>query len=85
MEEAGGHLSEYVYVTNVFHDVHSTLYMGNQHSAQGQDFLPKAISVFCSENLILFTVTSIHQIRKSTKYRNSKTRWESKIEGNTED
>ena len=28
-----------------------------------------------SENLALFTITSIHNVRKSTKHRNSETRW----------
>ena len=41
---------------------------------QGKDFT-KVANVFRSENLASFTVASIHRIRKSTKNRNSETRW----------
>ena len=37
--------------------------------------LIKVINVFGSENLALFTINSIHNIRKSTKNRNSETKW----------
>ena len=42
--------------------------------------LLKVINVFRSENLALFTVTSSHCIRKSTKKnnRNSETKWNPK-------
>ena len=44
--------------------------------------LLKIINVFRSENLALFTVTSIHCIQSSTKNKNSETWIESKIESN---
>ena len=40
----------------------------------GRDFT-KVINVFCSETFALFMVASIHRIQKSTKSRNSETRW----------
>ena len=47
----------------------------------GKEHLPKAgmlqkvITVFHRENLVLFTVNSIHSIQKYTKHINSETRW----------
>ena len=41
---------------------------------RGKQIHSKA-GIFRSENIVLSTVTSIHNIRKSTKYRNSETRW----------
>ena len=56
-------VSEHVNVPNPFHDVNLILC----------EIQPKA-GIFHSENLVLSTVTSIHNIRKRTKYRNSETR-----------
>ena len=46
---------------------------GNQHSLW---ILLKVINVLRKEDLALLTVTSIRSIRKSTKNRNSETRWQ---------
>ena len=46
---------------------------------RGKQIHPKA-GIFRSKNLVLSTVTSIHNIRKSTKYRNS----EKKMKGRCE-
>ena len=59
---------------NVFHDVSSVLYTETKFTKAG--ILIKVINVFCSENVNLFTVTSVHGIRKSQKKpRNSETIW----------
>ena len=49
----------------------------DQHSLQGLDLaiLAKVSNIFRSEKLALFTVTSIHNIWKSTKNKNSEARW----------
>ena len=49
----------------------------DQHSLQGLDLaiLAKGSNIFRRENLVLFTVTSIHNIWKSTKNKNSEARW----------
>ena len=55
----------------VFHYVNSVLYtVSNIYS----EILLKIITIFRSENLALFTVTSIRSIRKSRKNRISETR-----------
>ena len=59
MAEVGGHTSE----NDVFHDVNSILYTAYTMAV----IFLKVINVFRSENLALFTVTSIHCIRKSIK------------------
>ena len=66
MADVSGHTSELVSFVNIFLDVTS-------YSMAG--ILLKVINVFRGEELALFTVTSIHSIRKSTKNRNSETRW----------
>ena len=48
---------------DVFHDVNSILYTGYPMAR----ILLNVINVFCSENLALFTITSIHCIQKSKK------------------
>ena len=65
--EVGGHTSEH----DAFHDVNSILYTAYPLAG----ILLKVIKVFCSENLAVFTVISIHCIRKSTKNRNSDPKW----------
>ena len=47
----------------VFHDAHSVLYTAHPMA----EILLKVSNVFRSENLALFTVISIHCIRKRTK------------------
>ena len=49
----------------------------DQHSLQGLDLaiLAKGSNIFRRENLVLCTVTSIHNIWKSTKNKNSEARW----------
>ena len=60
MAEVRRHTSEHV-----FHDAHSVLYTVHPMA----EILLKVANVFRSENLALFTVTSIRCIRKSTKNR----------------
>ena len=50
-------------VSYVFHDAHSVLYTAHPMA----EILLKVSNVFHGGNLALFTVTSIHCIRKSTK------------------
>ena len=57
-ENSGGSKQAYI----IFHDVNSVLYMStNIYTKAG------IITVFYSENLAFFTVTSIHSIRKRTE------------------
>ena len=58
MAEVRRHTSEHV-----FHDAHSVLYTVHPMA----EILLKVANVFRSENLALFTVTSIRCIQKSTK------------------
>ena len=64
MVEVSRYVSEQENVINVFHGVNLN------------KIYPKAwinvITIFCSENLALFTFTSIHSIRKSIKIECSK-------------
>ena len=74
MTGVSGHISAYVKVINVFHNVNSILNtVTNIHPKCG--ILLKVSNVFRNENLVIFTVINIHSIRKSTKNRNSETRW----------
>ena len=59
MGEVSGHISEHV---NVFHNVNSILYMISNIYPRARDVLLEFISVFCDENVALFTVTGIHSI-----------------------
>ena len=70
MAEGSGHISEYVNVTNVFHGVNSFFYTVHPMAR----ILLEVVNVFRSENLPLFTLTSIQSIRKSTKNKNYETR-----------
>ena len=72
MAEVRRHTNEYV-----FHHPHSVLYTATPMAK----ILLKVTNVVRSENLALFTVTSIHCIRKSTK--NKLRNWmKSKMESN---
>ena len=63
----------------VFHDVNSILYTAYPMAG----ILLKVINVFRSENLALFTVTSSHCIRKSTKKKQKlRNKMEPKMESN---
>ena len=73
MAEVSRYINDHEYVINDFHDVNSNFYTVTNIYPQVEIFL-KGINVFRSENVCLFTVTSIHNIQKSTKNRNSKTR-----------
>ena len=66
MADVSGHTSEHVNLVNIFLDVTS-------YSMAG--ILLKVINVFRGEDSALFTVTRIRSILKSTKNRNSETRW----------
>ena len=57
----------------VFHYVNSVLYMVTNIYSKAAILL-KLITIFGSENLALFTVTTILSTRKSRKKRNSETR-----------
>ena len=70
--EVSGYTSDLGNVTNVFcfHDLNLLLYtVSNIQSKAG--VLLKVGNVFRCENLALFTVTSIHSIRKSAQNRSS--------------
>ena len=77
--EIRGHTSEHVYVIIVFHDV-NLLKCYDCFSCckfvERPGFYWK-LSLFSvvKTYLALFTLNSIHNIRKSTKTKNSKTRW----------
>ena len=58
MAEVRRHTSEYV-----FHGVNSILHAAHLMA----EILLKATNIFRSKNLALFTITSIHCIRKNTK------------------
>ena len=81
--EVSGHISVLVNVINVFHDVNSVLHTVTSIYPK-VEILLKVSNTFCSEYLALFTVTSIHIIRKSAKSRNRnrkfKTETDQKIE-----
>ena len=75
MAEVSGLINNLVNVIIVFHDVRSVFYTVTIIQPKA-GMLRKVITVFQRENLALFTVTSIHSIRKSKKHRSSnKTRW----------
>ena len=63
--------SENVNAISVFHDVNLALYTVTKFTPRQDWDCTKVINVFLSENLILFTVASIHRIRKSTKKETS--------------
>ena len=70
--EVSGYTSDLGNATNVFcfHDLNLLLYtVSNIQSKAG--VLLKVSNVFRCENLALFTVTSIHSIRKSAQNRSS--------------
>ena len=69
MAKVSEHTNEHVNVLNVFYDLKS--YTRRTPSRE----FTKLINVFRGENLTLFTVTSIRNIRKGAKNRNSETRW----------
>ena len=74
MTGVSGHISAYVKVINVFHNVNSILNTVTNIRPKCGTLL-KVSNVFRNENLVIFTVINIHGIRKSTKNRNSETRW----------
>ena len=59
MAEVSRHISVHVNVINVFHDVNSVLHTVTSIHPK-VDILLKVSNPFCSEELALFTVTSIH-------------------------
>ena len=65
------HISEHVNVINNFHDVNSFLHTTHPITR----ILLKILNVLRGKNEALFMVSSIHSIGKSTKNRNSGTRW----------
>ena len=69
--EVSGYMSECVNVINVFHGVNLILYaVTNTYPKAG--VLLECYQYFCSKNLALFTLSSIHSIQKSTKTENQK-------------
>ena len=69
MAEVSRYVSKLVNVINVFHGVNLILYTVN-NITPGLGF--NVITTFCSENLTLFTFTSIHSIAKIIKANISK-------------
>ena len=67
MEEVNGNLN-----VNVMNNVNSVLYRVTNIYVKAGILQKNVMNIFCSKNLVLFKVNSIHSIRKSTKLEISK-------------
>ena len=79
MAEVSGHISEHVMLSIFCNDINSILYTVTNIHPKNRILL-KFSNMFCSENLALFKVTSIHSTRKCMKNRNSETQWKKAME-----
>ena len=67
MAEVSGHISQHVNVINVFYGVNLILYMVTSIYPNAGILLECYQYFFCSENLALFALTTIHNLHKSQK------------------
>ena len=70
MADGREYVSEHMNIKIVFYDVNLVLYRVHPMVR----VLLKLVNVFHGENFVLFMLTSIHNILKSTKNKNSETR-----------